>query len=52
VLIEQDEVVHHRHHRALGHNGPSWIDMLAGLSIMYCLRMPPDFWASAAALST
>src|ERR1700676_2015131 len=23
----------------------SWIDMLAGLSIMYCLRIPPDFWA-------
>src|SRR5438034_2188565 len=26
----------------------SWIDMLAGLSIMYCLRIPPCFWASAA----
>ena len=25
----------------------SWIDMLAGLSMMYCLRMPPLFWAAA-----
>ena len=25
----------------------SWIDMLAGLSMIYCLRMPPCFWASA-----
>src|SRR5438045_70305 len=25
----------------------SWIDMLAGLSMMYCLRTPPCFWASA-----
>ena len=25
----------------------SWIDMLAGLSIMYSLRMPPCFWAIA-----
>src|SRR5216684_4249517 len=29
----------------------SWIDMLAGLSIMYCLRTPPCFWASAAPLA-
>src|ERR1700756_3448719 len=25
----------------------SWIDMLAGLSGEYILRIPPDFWASA-----
>ena len=25
----------------------SWIDIEAGLSMMYCRRMPPDFWAAA-----
>src|SRR5215472_11405879 len=29
----------------------SWIDMLAGLSRLYILRMPPAFWANAAALA-
>src|SRR5262249_56979348 len=27
----------------------SWIDMLAGLSIMYWRKMPPGFWANAGA---
>src|ERR1700730_8421759 len=30
----------------------SWIDMLAGLSIMYCLRIPPCFCATAAPVAT
>src|SRR4051812_17676067 len=25
----------------------SWIDIEAGLSMMYCRSMPPDFWAAA-----
>jgi len=25
----------------------SWIDIEAGLSMMYCRSMPPGFWAAA-----
>jgi hypothetical protein len=49
MLVEQHKVVHHPHHRPLGHHGRFLVDdMLAGLSIIYCLRMPPCVWASAA----
>jgi hypothetical protein len=30
----------------------SWIDMLAGLSGLYILRMPPGFWADAGPAAT
>jgi hypothetical protein len=33
VLVEQDEVVHHRHHRAFGHHGRFFVDRHAGRAV-------------------